>query len=122
MLNSVLEVHGRSEPVALLHGVHGDHGRQACVCGSMNSPNAIKASHGLHLFERSLTRKRMFSGAPISLDTSIFSQMGRLPELDNVYAGRTLELIPTITGSNTSTSEAATFTPDRARMNGVNRL
>ncbi len=80
-------------------------------------------SWGLHLF-RSIPRKQEdVSWMPISRDNSnIFSQMGRLTGLDEVYAGRTLELIPTVTLSNTATREADPTVPGGARLNGVNRL
>ncbi len=80
-------------------------------------------SWGLHLF-RSIARKREdVSWMPISRDNSnIFSQMGSLTGLDEVFAGRTLELIPTVTLSNTSTREADPTVPDGAKMNAVSRL
>lgn len=80
-------------------------------------------SWGLHLFRTIARKKENISWAPISLDnTSIFSQMGSLTGLDNVESGRTLEIIPTVTASRTSTREPDPLVPDGARMNSVNRL
>ena len=80
-------------------------------------------SWGLHLF-RSIARKQEdVSWMPISRDNSnIFSQMGSLTGLDEVFAGRTLELIPTVTLSNAATREEDSTVPDGAKMNTVNRL
>lgn len=80
-------------------------------------------SWGLHLFRYIARKQEDVSWMPISRDNSnIFSQMGRLTGLDEVFAGRTLELIPTVTASNTGTREADSTIPDGARLNSVNRL
>lgn len=80
-------------------------------------------SWGLHLFRSIARKKEDVSWMPLPRDNaSIFSQMGSLTGLDDVFAGRTLELIPTVTASNTATREPDPAVPDGARMNSVNRL
>jgi hypothetical protein len=78
---------------------------------------------GMHL-QRWIARKqeRVF-WQPVSRDRAeLLAQMGALSGLADVYAGRTLDLIPTLTGSINGEREAAPQTPAGARLNNVNRL
>ncbi|MGQ0540653.1 MAG: carbohydrate binding family 9 domain-containing protein, partial [Blastocatellia bacterium] len=82
-----------------------------------------KKSWGLHLFRSIARKKEDVSWMPISRDNpNIFSQMGELSGLDGIFAGRTLELIPTVVASNTGTREADPLAPGGARLNTVNRV
>lgn len=59
----------------------------------------------------------------ISRDRSeLLVQMGTVSGLDDVYTGRTLDLIPTLTSSINGEREAVPLTPSGARLNSVNRL
>jgi Domain of unknown function (DUF5916) len=84
------------------------------------------AKWGLHL-RRVIARKaERTSWQPVRRDVgSLLLQMGELKGLDDVYAGRTLDLIPTVVGSLNREREAAPITPqtpDGARFNTVNKL
>jgi hypothetical protein len=78
---------------------------------------------GMHV-QRWIARKaeRVY-WQPISRDRSeLLAQMGTLSGLGDVYAGRTLDLIPTLTGSISAERERDPQAPGGARLNGVNRL
>jgi hypothetical protein len=78
---------------------------------------------GLHL-QRWIARKaeRVY-WQPISRDRSeLLAQMGTLSALGDIYSGRTLDLIPTVTGSISGEREVDPLAPDGVRFNNVNRL
>jgi hypothetical protein len=78
---------------------------------------------GLHLFRRIARKNETVSWALISPDKQGFLiQMGSLEGLDGIYAGRTLDIIPTVTVSYTGTREADSTAPTGARLNAVNKL
>lgn len=82
-----------------------------------------KKTWGLHLFRYIARKNERDSWALISPDKqSLLIQMGSLGGLDGIYAGRTLDVIPTLTASNTATREADPTAPDGARLNAVNKL
>lgn len=78
---------------------------------------------GLHLF-RSIARKQeSASWVPLPREQqNILLLMGRLGGLDGIESKRTLELIPTVTASNTGTREAQPLTPSGASLNTVNKI
>jgi hypothetical protein len=78
---------------------------------------------GMHI-QRWIARKaeRVY-WQPISRDRSeLLAQMGTLSGLDDVDAGRTLDLIPTLTGTISGERERDPHSPGSARLNHVNRL
>ncbi len=86
------------------------------------------AKWGLHL-RRVIPRKaERTSWQPVLRDVgSLLLQMGELNGLDDVYSGRTLDLIPTVVGSVNSEREAIPFMPGQvmtgqARLNTVSKL
>jgi hypothetical protein len=86
-----------------------------------NAGNSAK--WGLHL-RRVIARKaERTSWQPVLRDVgSLLLQMGELNGLDDIYSGRTLDLIPTVVGSINSEREAIPTMPGQARLNTVNRL
>ncbi len=81
------------------------------------------AKWGLHL-RRVIPRKaERTSWQPVLRDVgSLLLQMGELNGLDDVYSGRTLDVIPTIVGSVNSEREAIPTMPGQARLNTVNKF
>lgn len=81
------------------------------------------AKWGLHL-RRVIARKvERTSWQPVRRDVgSLLLQMGELNGLDEVYSGRTLDLIPTVIGSINSEREAIAAMPGQARLNTVNKF
>ncbi len=81
------------------------------------------AKWGLHL-RRIIPRKaERTSWQPVLRDVgSLLLQMGELNGLDDVYSGRTLDVIPTVVGSINSEREAIPTMPGQARLNTVNKL
>jgi hypothetical protein len=85
------------------------------------------AKWGLHL-RRVIARKvERTSWQPVRRDVgSLLLQMGELNGLDEVYSGRTLDLIPTVIGSINSEREAIAampgLMPGQARLNTVNKF
>lgn len=80
-------------------------------------------TRGLHLFRYIARKNEHASWALISPDKeSLLIQMGNMAGLDGIFAGRTLDLIPTVTVSNTGTREADGSVPSGARLNTVNKL
>jgi hypothetical protein len=78
---------------------------------------------GMHI-QRYIARKaeRVY-WQPISRDRAeLLAQMGTLSNLGDVYAGRTLDLIPTLTGSISGERERDPLAPGGVRFNNVNRL
>jgi hypothetical protein len=53
---------------------------------------------------------------------SRLAQAGTLNGLDEIYSGRSIDVIPTVTASQTSTREADVSAPDGARLSTVNRI
>lgn len=83
---------------------------------------------GLHL-QRWVARKaERVHWQPISRSRAdLLTQMGTLSGLDDIYAGRTLDLIPTVTGAINSERERGAYDPvtgatGLARLNSVNRI
>lgn len=81
------------------------------------------ANWGVH-FRRWIPRKgERVSWQKVSLDkNSLLAQSGTLTGLDEAFAGRTIDIIPTVSASNTTTREADTASPNGARSNGVNKV
>jgi hypothetical protein len=78
---------------------------------------------GLHLFRKIARKNESTSWMQISPDKQSFLiQMGSLEGLDGIFAGRTLDVIPTVTVSNTGTRERDATAPTGARLNTVNKL
>ncbi len=78
---------------------------------------------GLHLFRSIARKKESVSWVPIPRDVqNILQLMGTLSGLEGIEAKRSLELIPTVTLSNTGTRERDSFVPDGARLKSVNKL
>jgi hypothetical protein len=82
-----------------------------------------KQRWGLHL-QRWIARKaERVHWQPISRAMQeLLPQMGRLEGLENIFAGRTLDLIPTLTGSVNSERERNALAPGGARLGTVNKL
>ncbi len=78
---------------------------------------------GIH-FRRWMPRKQeRVSWMRLSRDhTGLMAQAGTLSGLDEVFSGRTLDIIPTLAASNTATREAAPTSPNGARLSGANKL
>jgi hypothetical protein len=81
------------------------------------------AKWGLHL-RRIIPRKaERTSWQPVRRDVgSLLLQMGELNGLDDIYSGRTLDVIPTVVGSTTGEREAIPAMPGQARLNTVNKI
>jgi hypothetical protein len=81
------------------------------------------AKWGLHL-RRVIPRKaERTSWQPVLRDVgSLLLQMGELNGLDDIYSGRTLDVIPTVVGSLNSERELIPALPGQARLNNVNKL
>ncbi len=78
---------------------------------------------GLHLFRKIARKNERNSWMPISPDKqNLLIQMGNLSGLDGIFAGRTLDIIPTLTFSNTGNREVDPTIPFGARLNTVNKL
>lgn len=78
---------------------------------------------GLHLFRNIARKQESVSWVPIPRDVqNILQLMGTLRGLDGIETRRSLELIPTVTASNTGTREPDSFVPDGARLNTINKL
>lgn len=79
-----------------------------------------KKTWGLNLF-RTISRKAEISSwARMSLaNTDLISQMGTLEGIDDIFSGRTLDIIPTVTLSNTGERELQNGVPT---LNTVNRV
>jgi len=81
------------------------------------------AKWGLHLRRVLPRRAEHMSWAPVSRDMSgSLVQMGTLAGLDDIYVGRTLDLIPTITGSINSEREFDSTKPAGARLNTFSKF
>lgn len=82
-----------------------------------------KKTWGLHLFRKIARKNEQTSWMPISRNKESFLiQMGSLANLDGVFAGRTLDVIPYATLSNNGTREEDLTVPAGARLNTVNKL
>lgn len=78
---------------------------------------------GLHLFRKIARKNEQDSWMPISPDRQNFLiQMGNLSGLEGIFAGRTLDIIPTVTFSNTGNREEDAGVPFGAKLNTVNKL
>lgn len=78
---------------------------------------------GLHLFRKIARKNERDSWMQISPDKqNLLIQMGNLSGLDDIFAGRTLDIIPTLTLSNTGVREANPLSPTGAGLNNVNKL
>lgn len=78
---------------------------------------------GLHIGRFVARKAERIYWQPISRDRSeLLAQMGTVSGLDDVYTGRTLDLIPTLTASINGEREAFPLMPSGARLNSVNRL
>jgi hypothetical protein len=78
---------------------------------------------GIHLFRYIARKQERTSWALISPDKeSLLIQMNSLQDLDGIFAGRTLDVIPYMTLSNVGTREADASVPAGARLNTVNKL
>lgn len=78
---------------------------------------------GLHLFRKIARKNESVSWTVISPDKdSLLIQMGSLGGLDGVYAGRALDLIPTVTVSNNAEREADSTVPGGARLVSRNKI
>lgn len=79
-----------------------------------------KKTWGLNLF-RTISRKAEISSwAKMSLaNPDLISQMGTLEGIDDIFSGRTLDIIPTVTLSNTGERELQNGVPT---LNTVNRV
>ncbi|HEY7547630.1 MAG TPA: DUF5916 domain-containing protein, partial [Blastocatellia bacterium] len=72
---------------------------------------------GLHLVRWIARRTEQISWQPVSRDVSSFlSQMGSLTGLEEIYQGRTLDIIPTLTASSTGTRQTD------GRLDNFNRI
>ena len=82
-----------------------------------------KQTWGLHL-QRWIARKaERIHWQPISRAVQeLLPQMGRLEGLEDIFAKRTLDLIPTLTGLINSERERDVNAPGGARLNTVNKL
>lgn len=81
------------------------------------------AKWGLHLRRLIARKAERTSWQPVLRDVgSLLLQMGELNGLDDVYSGRTLDVIPTLVGSINREREAIPLMPGQARLNTVNRL
>ncbi len=82
-----------------------------------------KQTWGLHL-QRWIARKaERIHWQPISRAVQeLLPQMGQLEGLEDIFAKRTLDLIPTLTGSSHSERERDVLLPGGARLNTVNKL
>lgn len=81
------------------------------------------AKWGLHL-RRVIPRKaERTSWQPVLRDVgSLLLQMGELNGLEDIYSGRTLDVIPTVVGSINSEREAIPAMPGQAQLNTVNKF
>ncbi len=78
---------------------------------------------GLHLFRKIARKNERDSWMPISPDKqNLLIQMGNLSGLEDIFAGRTLDVIPTVTFSNTGNREEDPNVPFGAKLNTVNKL
>ncbi len=78
---------------------------------------------GIHLFRKIARKNEQTSWRKISPDKESFLiQMGNLTGLEDIFAGRTLDLIPTATLSNSGNREADLTAPTGGRLNSVNKL
>jgi len=74
----------------------------------------------LHLFRWIARKAERSTWAKTSLaNANLFSQMGKLEGIDDIYSGRTLDIIPTVTLSNTGERELQNAVPV---LNTVNRV
>ena len=80
-------------------------------------------SWGLH-FRRWIARKQeRTSWMRLSLNKpSLLAQAGTMSGFTDVFSGSTIDLIPTVTGSNTATRESDPINPSQGRLNGVNKI
>lgn len=76
------------------------------------------------LLRRWIPRKQeRVSWTRVSRDqSSLLAQAGTLTGLDDVFSGRTMDIIPTLTGSYTATREVDPTSPTGAHLHGVNKL
>lgn len=75
---------------------------------------------GLHLFRYIARKQERSTWAKTSLaNADLFSQMGTLAGIDEIASGRTLDIIPTVTFSNTGERELQNGVPV---LNTVNRV
>jgi hypothetical protein len=75
---------------------------------------------GLHLFRYIARKQERSTWAKTSLaNADLFSQMGKLEGIDEIDSGRTLDIIPTVTFSNTGERELQNGVPV---LNTVNRV
>jgi hypothetical protein len=78
---------------------------------------------GLHVRRWIARRSERVSWRPISRDRSGYLiQMGSLAGLEEIYGGRTLDLIPTLTVSANGEREPGAAGAGAARLNNVNRV
>lgn len=78
---------------------------------------------GLH-FRRWIARKsERTSWMRLSLNKpSLLAQAGSLGGFTDVFSGSTIDVIPTVTASNTATREVDPLNPLQGRLNGVNKI
>lgn len=79
---------------------------------------------GVH-FRRWMPRKgERVSWSRVSLDnSSLLAQAGRLTGLEDIFSGRTIDIIPTLSASNTATREADPNSSSGSSIfNGVNKI
>lgn len=78
---------------------------------------------GLHVQRWIARRAELTSWQPFRRDTSgLLIQQGRLTGLADVFAGRTLDIIPTITASLNGEREPAALPGGEARLNNVRKM
>lgn len=79
-----------------------------------------KKTWGLHLFRWIARKQERSTWARTSLaNVNLFSQMGTLEGIDDIFSGRTLDVIPTLTLSNDGERELQNGIP---RFSTVNRV
>lgn len=78
---------------------------------------------GVH-FRRWIARKsERSSWMRLSLNKpSLLAQAGTMSGFTNVFSGSTIDVIPTVTASNTATREIDLANPSGGRLNGVNKI
>jgi Domain of unknown function (DUF5916)/Carbohydrate family 9 binding domain-like len=79
-----------------------------------------KRTWGLHLFRYIARKQERSTWAKTSLaNADLFSQMGSLEGIDDIFSGRTLDIIPTVTLSNNGERELQNGVPV---LNKINRV
>lgn len=82
-----------------------------------------EAQWGLQFRRRIARKAEVISWLPHSRDKSgLLQQTGTLTGLEEVYSGRTLDLIPTIVGSINTQREFARLLPEGIRKHTINKL